>query len=52
MRFAKDTAWYYYDEKQHRWKTDDKGVMLRRKISEEVYREFKKVATTKTEQSS
>ena len=48
----KDTAWYYYDEKQHRWKTDDKGVMLRRKISEEVYREFKKVATIKTEQSS
>ena len=48
----RDTAWYFYDEKQNRWKPDDKGIMLRRKISVEVYREFKKIATEKNNQST
>ena len=32
--------WYYYNESLHRWIMDDKGIMLKSKISTDLYREF------------
>ena len=34
------SKWYYYNETLHRWIMDDKGIMLKSKISTDLYREF------------
>ena len=36
----KDTLWYYYDHNLHRWVLDDKGIHLRMKISNDVWKKF------------
>ena len=47
----KDTLWYYYDQDKNCWRTDDRGIMLKSKISTEVYQEFKKIAEQKMKSS-
>ena len=37
----KDHTWFYYNKEMNRWQRDDKGIMLKRKISTELYDEFK-----------
>ena len=49
---VKDSLWYYYDEKKNCWRQDDKGIMLKTKISNEVYKEFCKIASDKNESST
>ena len=49
---VKDHLWYYYDENKNCWRPDDKGIMLKSKISHEVYREFKKIADDKSAMST
>jgi P4 family phage/plasmid primase-like protien len=48
---VKDTLWYYYDQNKNCWRTDDRGIMLKSKISTEVYLEFKKIAEYKIKSS-
>ena len=42
----KDSLWFYYDTKQHRWREDDKGIMLKSKISTEVWKKFNDLGTS------
>ena len=39
----KDHTWYYYNDKLHRWQRDDKGIMLKRKISTTLYKQFNRI---------
>jgi len=48
---VKDSLWYYYDDIRNCWRTDDRGIMLKSKISNEVYLEFKKIAQEKQNKS-
>jgi len=49
---VKDTLWYYYDHSRNCWRTDDRGIMLKSKISLEVFQEFKKIALEKSHAST
>ena len=49
---VKDNLWYYFDEKKNCWRPDDKGIMLKSKISQEVFKEFSKIASDKNESST
>lgn len=33
-------TWFYFDERNHRWKTDENGHMLRKKISMDLWKRF------------
>ena len=48
---VKDTIWYYYDDTRNCWRMDDKGIMLKSKISDEVYNEFNRIAVEKLQNS-
>jgi len=39
----KDNTWFYYNEGFNRWERDDKGIMLRRKISTALYKQFNRI---------
>ena len=41
---GKSTLWYYYNEDKNRWIEDVNGVMLRKKISTEVFEQIKRHA--------
>ena len=36
----KDHTWFYYNGKLNKWQRDDKGIMLKRKISTKLYDQF------------
>ena len=36
----KDHTWFYYNVEFNRWQRDDKGIMLKRKISTELWEQF------------
>ena len=41
---GKSTIWYFYNEDKHRWIEDFNGMMLRKKISTEVFDQIKRHA--------
>ena len=41
---GKSTIWYYYNEEKNRWVEDVQGIMLRKKISTEVFDQIKQHA--------
>jgi len=43
--------WYYFDQLEHRWIGDKKGMTLKSKISKEVYNEFKRIQMKQNKQS-
>ena len=46
----KDCAWYYYNLELNRWQKDDKGIMLKRKISTELYKQFNRIKIKESQQ--
>lgn len=42
----KDHTWFYYNTEMNRWQRDDKGIMLKRCISTELYDEFRTYRST------
>lgn len=43
----KNDVWYYYSDEYNRWLCDDKGIILRGKISTEVWQEFNRLQIQK-----
>jgi len=41
----KDKLWYYYDEGNHKWVEDDKGIRLKMKLSTEIFSHISKYAS-------
>ena len=39
----KDCTWFYYNSEFNKWQRDDKGIMLKRKISTELYKQFNRI---------
>ena len=46
----KDCTWYYYNKELNRWQRDDKGIMLKRKISTELYKQFNRIKIKESQQ--
>ena len=44
---GKSTIWYYYHEEKNRWVEDVQGIMLRKKISTEVFDQIKQHAESR-----
>jgi P4 family phage/plasmid primase-like protien len=42
----RERTWYVFDKQQHRWKYDDEGISLRKKISTEILQEFIEIGKT------
>ena len=39
----KDCTWYYYNAELNRWQRDDKGLELKRKISTNLHKQFRRI---------
>ena len=39
----KDWTWYYYNKKLNKWEIDSEGIILKRKISTDLYKHFSKI---------
>lgn len=47
----KNDTWYYYSDEENRWVLDDRGIILRKKISSDVFQELIRVQMYKNQQS-
>ena len=39
----KDWTWYYYNKKLNKWEIDSEGIILKRKISTDLYKQFNRI---------